>query len=96
MYNDDRVGILSSLYYIIRGESMEVERKIRKIGNSMGVLLPSDMVKSLGVTEGDTVYVSMEVEGEIIIRTNTSKNENDEFKRKVLAVLEEYMDDKEK
>lgn len=96
MYNEDGVGIFSSLYFLIKGESMEVERRIRKIGNSMGVLIPADIKKALNLNEGDTVYVSMESEGEIVIRTKAAKNENDEFKRKVIAVLEEYLDDKEK
>jgi antitoxin MazE len=74
---------------------MEVERKIRKIGNSLGVLLPSDMLKEIGVTNGDTVFVSVE-DGEIKIRSVDQKQANDKFKEKVIAVIEEYMEHVEK
>jgi putative addiction module antidote len=30
--------------------------KIRKVGNSLGVLLPKDVVDSLGVVEGDELF----------------------------------------
>jgi putative addiction module antidote len=92
MYNEDRVEFLTSLYFIIeRGIIMEEERKIRKIGNSLGLLLPSDMLKRLGLENGDTVHVSLE-NGEIIIRNEDKKEANDKFKEKVLAIIEEYME----
>lgn len=74
---------------------MEVERKIRKVGNSLGVLLPSDMLKEIGIKDGDTVYVSSE-NGEIIIRSTVKKDENDIFKKRVLKIIEEYMDEHDK
>lgn len=74
---------------------MEVERKIRKVGNSLGVVLPSDMIKALGVKNGDSIYISMENEGEVIFRTESGKTENDEFKQKVIAIIEEYMNNEE-
>jgi len=30
--------------------------KVRKLGNSLGVILTKDVVESLGVAEGDTLY----------------------------------------
>jgi putative addiction module antidote len=95
MYNGNGVEILSSLYFFIRGEIMEVERKIRKVGNSLGVLLPADMLKEIGVKDGDTVFVSVE-DGEIKIRSNTKKDENETFKKRVLKIIEEYMDEQDK
>jgi putative addiction module antidote len=73
---------------------MEVERKIRKIGNSLGVLLPSDMLKEIGVEKDDTVYITVE-DGELIIRSESQKETNDKFKEKVLAIIEEYMEEHE-
>jgi antitoxin MazE len=93
-YNENRVRILSSLYFFIRREIMEVERKIRKIGNSLGILLPSDMLKEIGVENGDKVFVSVE-NGEIIIRSTEQKQVNDKFKEKVVAIIEEYMKEHE-
>lgn len=69
---------------------MEVERKIRKVGNSHGVLLPSDMLKSIGVGNGDTVFVRVE-DGEIKIRSVNQKKSEDNLKDKVVAIIEEYM-----
>jgi putative addiction module antidote len=37
---------------------MTLELKLRKIGNSMGVLLPKDALAHLRVAEGDTLYVT--------------------------------------
>jgi antitoxin MazE len=74
---------------------MEVERKIRKIGNSLGVLLPSDMLKEIGADNGDTVFISVE-DGEIKIRSTTQKEANDKFKERVVAVIEEYMEEHDK
>ena len=37
--------------------------KIRKIGNSMGVLLPKELLDSVGVSEGDALYVTRGPEG---------------------------------
>jgi antitoxin MazE len=92
MYNKDRVRNISSLYFFIRRDFMEVERKIRKIGNSLGVLLPSDMLKEIGIENGDSVFVSVE-DGEIRIRSMAQKQANDKFKEKVIAIIEEYMEE---
>lgn len=73
---------------------MEVERKIRKIGNSLGVLLPADMLKEIGIKDGDSVFISKE-DGEIIIRSVGKKDENDKFKEKVVRIIEEYMNENE-
>jgi antitoxin MazE len=86
------VRIISSLYFFLRREIMEVERKIRKVGNSLGVLLPSDILKQIGVGEGDSVFVSVE-DGEIKIRNITQKQADDKFKERVVAIIEEYMEE---
>lgn len=33
-------------------------QKIRRVGNSLGLTLPKEMVSRLGVHEGDSVYIS--------------------------------------
>jgi putative addiction module antidote len=35
-----------------------IQLKIRKVGNSLGVTLPSGAVQALRVREGDTVYLT--------------------------------------
>lgn len=37
---------------------MDVELKLRKIGNSVGVVLPKEVLTHLKVEEGDSVYVT--------------------------------------
>ncbi|WP_300395516.1 AbrB/MazE/SpoVT family DNA-binding domain-containing protein [Henriciella sp.] len=39
--------------------------KVRKIGNSLGVILPRDILNALGVEEGDTVDVVQTHDGRI-------------------------------
>ena len=39
--------------------------KVRRIGNSLGVILPRDVLNALGVDEGDTVDVVQTADGRI-------------------------------
>jgi putative addiction module antidote len=89
-YNKDRVEISSLYSYLRRELLMDAEGKIRKIGNSLGVILPSAMLKKLEVQDGDTVYISLEDDG-IKIRNTEQKQIDDDFKQKVITIIEEYM-----
>lgn len=42
---------------------MNTKLKIRKFGNSSGVILPKELLARLRVSEGDTLYVSEAPEG---------------------------------
>ena len=37
--------------------------KVRKVGNSLGVILTKDVVESLGVSEGDELFAIRTLEG---------------------------------
>lgn len=37
--------------------------KVRKVGNSLGVILTKDVVESLGVTEGDELFAIRTLDG---------------------------------
>ena len=37
---------------------MAIETKVRKIGNSMGIVLPKEALQALRVGEGDTLYLT--------------------------------------
>jgi len=39
------------------------EIKIRKVGNSLGLILPSEATKMLGVSEGDVLYLTDSKDG---------------------------------
>ncbi len=53
-----------------RGEDAATKRaktlKVRRIGNSLGVVLPKDMLESLGVAEGDQLGVSVTPDGLVL------------------------------
>jgi putative addiction module antidote len=89
-YNRDRVEISSLYSYLRRELFMSSEGKIRKIGNSLGVIIPATMLKKLDVQDGDTVYISLEDDG-IKIRNTEQKQIDDDFKQKVITILNEYM-----
>ena len=59
---------------------MVVELKLRKIGNSVGVVLPKEVLNHLKVGEGDTICVTETVDGSL--RMGPS---NDEFKKQMEA-----------
>ena len=42
---------------------MSVPVKVRKVGNSLGVILTKDVVESLGVAEGDELFAVRTAEG---------------------------------
>jgi antitoxin MazE len=47
---------------------MEMERKVTKFGNSLGITM-TDALKQIGLELGDTVLIDVkEIDGEIIIR----------------------------
>jgi antitoxin MazE len=74
---------------------VEVERKIRKIGNSLGIIVPSEYLKQMGLKEGDSVYTSFE-NGKIVISGESKSHEENEFKNRVIKILDEYLDNDRK
>jgi putative addiction module antidote len=44
-----------------------IELKIRKIGNSLGVVLPKDLLSSLNAQEGDALFASVTPGGAIAL-----------------------------
>jgi putative addiction module antidote len=57
---------------------MVLELKLRKIGNSVGVVLPKEALARLNADEGDAVYLSETTEGGFRITAT-----NPEFGRKM-------------
>ncbi|MEW4131896.1 AbrB/MazE/SpoVT family DNA-binding domain-containing protein [Bacillus thuringiensis] len=69
-----------------------MERKLRKIGNSMGLLLPKEMLTNMELKEGDEVEISYNIEKkEIILRNKKMSRTSDESEIRdvVLQVLKE-------
>ena len=59
---------------------MVVELKLRKIGNSVGVVLPKEVLSHLKVGEGDTICVTESVDGSLRVGPST-----DAFKKQMAA-----------
>jgi antitoxin component of MazEF toxin-antitoxin module len=51
-----------------------MKQKIIKVGNSIGVTIPSSFVKAAGLTPGETVEVKVNVQrGEVVYKFSGSK-----------------------
>ncbi len=46
---------------------MTVETKVRKIGNSYGIILTKQVLEALNVKEGDSLYLSKNAEDSVIM-----------------------------
>lgn len=44
---------------------MNIEAKVRKIGNSLGIVIPKEALQALRVKEGDTLYLTEGAESSI-------------------------------
>jgi antitoxin component of MazEF toxin-antitoxin module len=71
---------------------MELKTRIRRMGNSLGVIIPADTVRSRGFREGENVSVIIEGEGwtvgEIMKEARRQKI-GDKFKKSTQKILDE-------
>ncbi|MED3922734.1 AbrB/MazE/SpoVT family DNA-binding domain-containing protein [Priestia aryabhattai] len=69
---------------------LEIERKISRVGNSLGITLPAEIAKIAEVELGETVYLTVNsISKEITIRKNPQKEES--FKEMVRDIVESYL-----
>ncbi|PEL24306.1 AbrB/MazE/SpoVT family DNA-binding domain-containing protein [Bacillus toyonensis] len=69
-----------------------MERKLRKIGNSVGLLLPKDVLEHMNLKEGEDVEIRYDADRkEIILRNKKIPRTSDESEIRgiVLQVLKE-------
>lgn len=70
-----------------------INRKITKIGNSVGITLPADLLKSVGLSQGDGVQIEVK-DGKIIVQKNEQLNLPDgvdaEFTKILNDVIKEH------
>ena len=64
---------------------MIIETKVRKIGNSLGIVLPKEAVQALRVAEGETLYITEGADSSIRLTAN-----DPEFSR-IMAIAERGM-----
>jgi antitoxin MazE len=71
----------------------KVERKVTKIGNSLGVTFPAEVLKHLGVTQGDEVSFEF-ADGQITIKKKVNvslpKGIDEEFLEQMNDMINEY------
>jgi antitoxin MazE len=71
----------------------EVERKVTKIGNSLGVTFPQEVLEHLGITHGDEVRFELE-NGQVNIKkkvnVNLPKGIDEEFLDQMNDMINEY------
>ncbi|MHA7872104.1 MAG: AbrB/MazE/SpoVT family DNA-binding domain-containing protein [Hyphococcus sp.] len=66
---------------------MAATLKLRKIGNSVGVVLPKEMLASLNAKEGDEISVTQTPNG---IQLNKSDTEFEDHMKKVEEIMARY------
>ncbi|HDR8302790.1 TPA: AbrB/MazE/SpoVT family DNA-binding domain-containing protein [Bacillus cereus] len=70
-----------------------MERKLRKIGDSVGLLLPKDVLEDMNLKEGEVVEIRYDFDKkEIILRNKKMPRTSDESEIRgvVLQVLKEH------
>ena len=65
-----------------------LDLKIRKVGNSLGVVLPREAVRRMNVEEGDTVYLTETPEGGY--RMTAFEPDFEEKMEKAKAIMNRY------
>jgi putative addiction module antidote len=50
---------------------MAIKTKVRKIGNSLGIVLPKEAIQALKVEEGETLYLTEAPEGALRVSPDT-------------------------
>lgn len=67
---------------------MAIETKVRKIGNSLGIVLPREALQALKVGEGDTLYLTESPE--CSLRVTPEKPGFDEKMRAAESLMNRY------
>jgi antitoxin component of MazEF toxin-antitoxin module len=72
------------------GETMK--KVLRKVGNSVGMTFPAEMLKDMGIAEGDGVIVEYdEFRKEIIIRGEKNTPSTSSLEEKIRSVVEKIL-----
>lgn len=69
---------------------MEVERKVTKVGNSLGVTLPQQVLNHLNVKQGDEIKFTLEDDGSVSVKKFTPMDQD--FLEGLKYVFENYDD----
>lgn len=68
---------------------MTYKQKLTKIGNSVGVILPKVLLDSLGLKEGNELYIE-NIKDKIVLKTDNSDYISPEFLKVAEGVGKKY------
>jgi len=71
---------------------MELKTKLRKMGNSFGIVIPAGLVKTKGFREGEDISVIIEEKGWTvgeIMKESRRQKLGEKFKRSTQEILDE-------
>lgn len=73
-----------------------MERKIIKIGNSLGVIIPSSYLEELGLSHKDNVNIDIHKElGAITIKNKTTTPSENYLEQVVKGIVDDYLREKD-
>lgn len=71
------------------------KKKIVKIGNSLGVIIPSNIIEEKGLTAGDPLTISLDENGDIIlkpVKEELPEGIRPEVLDRALSMMDKYKD----
>jgi antitoxin component of MazEF toxin-antitoxin module len=68
---------------------MSVHRRVRKVGGSLGVLIPRDLAAAMGITEGSEVEMTM-IGSQLVIESTSGVASDAAFQRALGAVTRNH------
>jgi putative addiction module antidote len=73
---------------------LQTERKVTKVGNSFGIILPPEVMEHLNIKQGGNAHFELDEDGKVIIRKSQSlilpKGIDAEFLIMVDEMISEY------
>ena len=73
----------------------QIERKVTKIGNSIGITLPPELLKQVGIAQGDDVQIEVK-DGKIILRKKEQLKLPDGVDAEFMEILNDVIKEHDK
>lgn len=70
---------------------MKYQQKLKKIGNSVGIIIPSQMLENLKIGVGTQVFVE-QIQDKLLIEKENSNNISPEFLKVADSLADKYQD----
>lgn len=73
----------------------QIERKVTRIGNSIGITLPPELLKQVGIAQGDDVQIEVK-DGKIILRKKEQLQLPDGVDAEFMEILNDVIKEHDK